>query len=192
MTTPFDVVAVIGSLRRESLTRSLVRALTAMAPASLRIEVAEIAQLTLFNPDLEDMPPTAWRNFRERIRRADAVLFATPEYNRSIPGVLKNAIDVASRPYGANAWAGKPAAIVSVSPGAMGAFGANHHLRQALVFLDMPTLQQPELYIGGAEKLLDASGNVMNPSTRQLFTQFLQAFEAWIGRPVRAAFSPLV
>ncbi|MFL6602506.1 MAG: NADPH-dependent FMN reductase [Steroidobacteraceae bacterium] len=182
MTTPFDVVAVIGSLRRESLTRRLVGALTAMAPASLRIEVAEIAQLTLYNQDLEDMPPIAWRSFRERIRRADAVLFATPEYNRSIPGVLKNAIDVASRPYGANAWAGKPAAIVSMSPGAMGAFGANHHLRQALVFLDMPTLQQPELYIGGAEKLLDGSDNVTNPSTRQFFTQFLQAFEAWIGR----------
>jgi chromate reductase len=120
--------------------------------------------------------------FRHRVKRADAVLFATPEYNRSIPGTLKNAIDVGSRPYGASVWTGKPAAIVSVSPGAMGAFGANHHLRQSLVFLNMPTLQQPEAYIGGADKLFDSAGGFVNPATREFCAKFLQAFAEWIER----------
>ena len=112
----------------------------------------------------------------ERIKKADAVLFVTPEYNRGVPGVLKNAIDVGSRPYGKSAWEGKPAAVVSVSPGAMGAFGANHHLRQSLVFLNMPALQQPEVYIGGAGKMFDADGELTNAETRGFLTKFLAAF----------------
>jgi chromate reductase len=109
------------------------------------------------------------------------VLFATPEYNRSVPGCLKNAIDVGSRPYGKSAWSGKPAAVISVSPGALGAFGANHHLRQSLVFLDMPCLQQPEMYIGGASKIFDSSGAVdaANP-VRDLFVKFAAAFASWV------------
>ena len=110
------------------------------------------------------------------------MLFVTPEYNRSVPGVLKNAIDVASRPYGKSAWDGKPAAVVSVSPGAIGAFGANHHLRQSLVFLNMPTLQQPEAYIGQAATLFDAGGKFANEQTREFATKFLNAFAAWIER----------
>ncbi|HEY3564249.1 MAG TPA: NAD(P)H-dependent oxidoreductase, partial [Casimicrobiaceae bacterium] len=117
-----------------------------------------------------------------RIQRADAVIFVTPEYNRSVPGVLKNAIDIASRPYGKSAWSGKPAAVVTVSPGAIGGFGANHHLRQSLVFLDMPTLQQPEAYIGGAAELFDAQGNLAKESTHEFMKKFLAAFAQWIER----------
>jgi chromate reductase len=108
------------------------------------------------------------------------VLFVTPEYNRSVPAPLKNAIDVGSRPYGQSVWDKKPAAVVSVSPGAIGAFGANHHLRQSLVFLNMPTMQQPEAYIGGADKLFDASGKITNDGTRDFLTKFMAAYAAWV------------
>jgi chromate reductase len=110
----------------------------------------------------------------------DAVLFATPEYNRSVPGVLKNAIDVGSRPREKNAWNGKPGAVVSVSPGAIGGFGANHHLRQMLVFLNVPTMQQPEAYVGGAANLFDSGGNLTNDSTREFLKKFIDSFDAWI------------
>jgi chromate reductase len=183
----FDVVAIVGSLRRESFTRRLVRGLADIAPAALKIEIVEIRDLSLYDQDAEASPPQPWIDFRSRIKRADAVLFATPEYNRSVPGVLKNAIDVGSRPYGSSAWAGKPAALVSVSPGAMGAFGANHHLRQSLVFLDMPTLQQPEAYIGHADKLFDAAGQFVNPATREFGQKFLAAFATWIESQKRPA-----
>jgi chromate reductase len=181
-TRPFDVATLVGSLRRESFTRTLTHALAREAPPSLRIEIVEIGALPLYNQDLEESPPEQWRSFRERVKRADAVLFATPEYNRSVPGGLKNAIDVGSRPYGQSVWSKKPAAIISASPGAVGAFGANHHLRQSLVFLDMPILQQPEAYIGGVDKLFDASGEFTNPATKQFCVQFLRAFDAWIAR----------
>ena len=180
MEKSLDVAAIVGSLRRDSFTRRLVRSFDVLAPAAMKIEIVEIRELSLYNQDDEAAPPAPWVNFRNRIKRADAVLFATPEYNRSVPGVLKNAIDVGSRPYGASAWSGKPAAIVSASPGAMGAFGANHHLRQSLVFLDMPTLQQPEAYIGQADKLFDAAGEFVNQSTRDLCSRFLATFDAWI------------
>ncbi|HEX9306409.1 MAG TPA: NAD(P)H-dependent oxidoreductase, partial [Anaeromyxobacter sp.] len=136
--------------------------------------------------DHDANPPAEWTAFRKRVRAADAVLFVTPEYNRSVPGVLKNAIDVASRPYGHSAWAGKPAAIASVSPGVLSGFGANHHLRQSLVFLDMPTMQQPETYIGGVAGLLDAHGNLVNEGTREHLRKFVEAFAAWIEKIVRA------
>ena len=123
---------------------------------------------------------------RARSPRADAVLFVTPEYNRSVPGVLKNAIDVGSRPYGQSVWNGKPAGVISVSPGAIGGFGANHHLRQSLVFLNMPALQQPEAYIGGAGELFDESGGVKKPETRKFLESFLAAFSAWIERTAKA------
>jgi chromate reductase len=110
------------------------------------------------------------------------VLFVTPEYNRSMPGVLKNAIDIASRPYGKSAWNGKPAGVVSVSPGAIGGFGANHHLRQSLVFLNMPTLQQPEAYVGGAASHFDAEGNLAKEDTKVFLQKFLEAFADWIAR----------
>ncbi|HEX4243292.1 MAG TPA: NAD(P)H-dependent oxidoreductase [Steroidobacteraceae bacterium] len=186
MTASYDVVAIVGSLRRESFTRRLVRSFMGVAPAALKIEIVEIRDLQLYDQDLEAAPPAAWASFRARVKRADAVLFATPEYNRSVPGLLKNAIDVGSRPYGQSAWSGKPAAVVSVSPGALGAFGANHHLRQSLVFLDMPTMQQPEAYIGHADKLFDDAGEFINPGTREFAQKFLAAFAAWIERQKRA------
>ena len=118
--------------------------------------------------------------FRARVRAADGVLFVTPEYNRSVPGALKNALDVASRSYGQSAWNGKPGAVISASPGAIGGFGANHHLRQSLVFLNVPAMQQPEAYIGGADKLFDASGKLANDGTRKFLQQFIEAFANWV------------
>jgi chromate reductase, NAD(P)H dehydrogenase (quinone) len=177
-----DVAVLVGSLRRESITRKVAQAIMGLAPASLTLEIVEIRDLPLYNEDFEANIPAAWSQFRARISRADAVLFMTPEYNRSIPSPLKNAIDVGSRPYGKSSWAGKPAAVVSVSPGAMGGFGANHHIRQSLVFLDMPTLQQPEVYLAHADKLLDATGRITSDSTRAFLTSFLQTFDAWIER----------
>jgi len=175
-----DVAVVVGSLRKESLNRKMAKALIDLAPDSLKLEIVEIGDLALYNEDLEANLPPAWSTFRERIRRADAVIFVTPEYNRGVPGVLKNAIDVGSRPYGKSAWEGTPAAVISVSPGAMGAFGANHQLRQSLVFLDMPALQQPEVYIGGAGKMFDADGKLTNADTRGFLSKFLTAFIGWI------------
>ena len=177
-----DVAVIVGSLRRESLNRKMAKVLIELAPASLKLEIVEIGALPHYNQDDDEAGkvPQSWSDFRSRIKAADAVLFVTPEYNRSVPGVLKNAIDVGSRPYGQSAWAGKPAAVVSVSPGAIGGFGANHHLRQSLVFLDMPALQQPEAYIGHAGQLFDASGKLTNDSTRGFLRKLLEAFAGWI------------
>ncbi len=119
-------------------------------------------------------------SFRNAVRAVDAILFVTPEYNRSVPGVLKNAIDVGSRPYGQSVWDRKPAAVMSVSPGAIGAFGANHHLRQSLVFLNMPTLQQPEAYVGGAASLFAEDGSLAKDGTRDFFRNFMERFAGWI------------
>jgi chromate reductase len=182
MASARDVAVLVGSLRRESLNRKLANALAALAPPSLALEVVEIRDLALYDEDLEANEPPAWAAFRARIKRADAVLFVTPEYNRSVPGVLKNALDVGSRPYGRNVWNGKPGAVASLSPGAIGAFGANHHLRQSLVFLNVPALQQPEVYVGGAGDLFDASGRITREATSKFLTQFLGAFADWIER----------
>jgi chromate reductase, NAD(P)H dehydrogenase (quinone) len=177
-----NVAVLIGSLRKASLNRKMAAAMTALAPPTLQLDIVEIGQLPLYNEDLEANPPEPWHSFRERVRAADAVLFVTPEYNRSVPGALKNAIDVGSRPYGKSAWAGKPTAIVSVSPGALGGFGANHHLRQSLVFLDMPAMQQPEMYIGNAAKLFDDNGALSDNRVRDLVKKFLETFAAWVER----------
>jgi chromate reductase len=186
MANPRRVAVVVGSLRKDSFNRKLAKALAAMAPASLALEIVELGQLPLYNQDDDAAPPPASVEFKQRIAAADAVLFVTPEYNRSVPGVLKNAIDIASRPYGKSAWDGKPAAVITVSPGAIGGFGANHHLRQSLVFLNMPTLQQPEAYIGGAGDLFDDAGNLKKPETKQFLDKILTAFAAWIERTAKA------
>ncbi|HEV7619837.1 MAG TPA: NAD(P)H-dependent oxidoreductase [Burkholderiaceae bacterium] len=177
-----NVAIFVGSLRKESLNRKLANALIKMAPKTLKMEIVEIGHLPLFNQDFEADPPQAVRDFKQRVEAADAVLFITPEYNRSVPGALKNAIDVASRPYGKSAWNGKPGGVISVSPGGVGGFGANHHLRQSLVFLNVPTMQQPEAYIGGAATLFDDKGNIANDSTREFMQKFLQAYSQWIER----------
>jgi chromate reductase, NAD(P)H dehydrogenase (quinone) len=182
MSTQKDVAVFVGSLRKESFNRKMARALAEVAPSGMKLEIIEIGDLALYNEDLEKQPPQSWLKFRERVRVADAVLFVTPEYNRSVPGCLKNAIDVGSRPYGKSVWTGKPGAVVSVSPGAIGAFGANQHLRQSMVFLNVPMMQQPEAYIGGAADMFDAQGKLTNDKTREFLTKFLQAFASWIAR----------
>jgi chromate reductase len=182
MANPKDVAVFIGSLRKESFTRKVVLALAKIQPPAMKLSIVEIGHLGAYNQDLDASPPAEWTALKERIGRADAVLFATPEYNRSVPGFLKNAIDIASRPYGKSAWNGKPAAILSVSPGAIGGFGANHHLRQSLVFLNMPTMTQPEAYVGGAASLVDDKGDFAKPETQEFLGKFLAAFDRWIDR----------
>jgi chromate reductase len=152
-----NVVVIVGSLRKDSINRKVAHVLAELAPSSLKLTIVEIGQLPLYDQDGDANPPEAWKAFRERVKAANAVIFVTPEHNRSVPAAMKNALDVASRPYGHNAWSGKPGAVVSASPGAIGGFGANHHLRQSLVFLNVPTMPQPEAYIGGADKLFDSS-----------------------------------
>ncbi len=175
-----DVTVIVGSLRKDSINRKVANALVELAPASLKLSIIEIGQLPIYNQDSDESPPPAWTQFRERIRSADAVLFVTPEHNRSVPAALKNAIDVGSRPYGKSAWSGKPGAVVSASPGSIGGFGANHHLRQSLVFLNVPAMAQPEAYLGGADKLFDAHGKLANDGPRKFLEGFMQKFDAWI------------
>src|ERR1022692_2498700 len=176
-----NVVVLVGSLRKDSLNRKTAHALIALNAAPLKFEIAEIGHLPLYNQDLDgENPPPSWTSFRDQIKSADAVLFVTPEYNRSVPGVLKNAIDVGSRPYGQSVWNLKPGAVMSVAPGALGGFGANHHLRQSMVFLNVPMMQQPEAYVGGAANLFDDAGAISNEGTRKFFETFITAFSAWI------------
>jgi chromate reductase, NAD(P)H dehydrogenase (quinone) len=175
-----DVAVIVGSLRKDSINRKVANALAELAPPSLKLRIIEIGQLPLYNQDLDANSPPAWIAFRDQIKAADAVLFVTPEHNRSVPAALKNALDIGSRPYGQSAWNGKPAAVVTASPGAIGGFGANHHLRQSLMYLNMPVLQQPEAYIGGADKLFDADGKLVNDGTRKFLQQFMQTFAAWV------------
>ncbi|MCW5660335.1 MAG: NAD(P)H-dependent oxidoreductase [Burkholderiaceae bacterium] len=171
---------IVGSLRKQSLNRKLAHALIKLAPETLKLEIVEIGQLPHYNADDEASLPVASVEFKRRIESLDGVLFVTPEYNRGVPGVLKNALDVASRPYGQNSWRGKPAGVITVSPGAIGGFGANHQIRQSFVFLDMPAMQQPEAYIGNAATLFDDKGDIANASTRQFAEQFLTSFAQWV------------
>jgi chromate reductase len=180
MSQPRTIAVVVGSLRKDSVSRKLAQAFGALTPG-LEFKIVEIGDLPHFDQDLEADPPAQWVRFRREIAAADAVLFVTPEYNRSVPGVLKNAIDVGSRPYGQSAWNGKPGAVISVSPGAIGGFGANHHLRQTLVFLNVPLLSQ-EAYIGNAFSLFDSNGELANESTAEFLRAYGAAFSAWIER----------
>jgi chromate reductase len=173
---------LIGSLRKESFSKKIANALKTLAPAFWEMEEVEIGDLSIYNQDFDDEgnPPSSWSDFREQVNKFDAILFITPEYNRSVPAVLKNALDVGSRPYGKNVWDGKPGAVVSVSPGGLSGFGANHHLRQSLVFLNVPTMQQPEAYIGNAATLFDDKGSLINESSREFLQKFMDAFAAWV------------
>jgi chromate reductase, NAD(P)H dehydrogenase (quinone) len=181
----FKVAALVGSLRKESFSRKVANALIDLATPPLSISIVEIGNLPLFNQDAEEKPPQAWTEFRKRVQAAEAVLFVTPEYNRSISAVLKNAIDVGSRPSGKSIWNGMPGGVVSVTPYTMGAFGANHHLRQSLVYLNVPAMQQPEAYISHADKLFDGEGKLDDESTRKFFVKYLAAFAAWIAANAR-------
>jgi len=176
------VAVLIGSLRRDSFSKKTAAAIAKLAPAELKFEQVPIGDLPFYSEDLEAAsPPQTWTDFRDRIKKADALLFITPEYNRSVPAVLKNAIDVGSRPYGQSVFSGKPAAVVSISVGGIGGFGANHHLRQSLVFLNVPTLQH-EAYIANAGTLFDEEGQLKNAGTEQFLREFAQSYKKWIER----------
>jgi chromate reductase len=175
-----NVCVLVGSLRKASLNGMLANTLISLAPSSLKLDIVEIGQLPLYNEDLETAAvPAPWTAFRQRVKAADAVVFVTPEYNRSVPAALKNALDVGSRPYGASVWDRKPGAIVSASPGAIGGFGANHHLRHSLVFLNVPTMQQPEAYLSHVDKLFDEHGKFVGDGTGRFLQAFMQAFANW-------------
>jgi chromate reductase, NAD(P)H dehydrogenase (quinone) len=176
------IAVFVGSLRTGAYSRMTARALMGVAPGTLKLEILEIGDLPLYNPDREAVPPPAWIEFRNRLKQFDGVLFVTPEYNRSVPGVLKNAIDVGSRPKENNVWDGKPGAVVSISAGGISGFGAHHHLRQMLVCLNVPAMAGPEAYVGHAAKLFDEVGNLTNDSTRDFFTKFMASFARWVDR----------
>lgn len=174
------ISVLIGSLRKGSFNKKIANQVIQIAPDSLALEIVEIGHLPFYNEDLDQgNSPAEWVEFREKIKNSDGFLFFTPEYNRSVSGVLKNALDVGSRPYGQNAWGGKPGAVVSVSMSSLGAFGANHHLRQSMVFLDVFMMQQPEAYIGAAQNLIDDQGNVVS-ETQEFLQAFLEAFGRWV------------
>lgn len=176
------IAVLVGSLRKESYNRKVANQLIELAPDSLELEIVEIGQLPHYNEEFDQNPPAEYTAFREKIASAEGFLFVTPEYNRSIPGVLKNAIDVASRPYGQNKWNGKPGAVVSVSISALGAFGANHILRQSMVFLNVPMMPQPEAYIGSAHTLFNEQGNLVKDGTRTFLKDYIDAYAKWVGK----------
>ena len=177
-----NIGILVGSLRVESYTKKVAKTLASLFPKEYNVSFIEIGDLDIYNQDLDDNQtvPDSWKTFRHTMGSNDAVLFATPEYNRSVPGVLKNALDVGSRPYGSSIWDKKPAVVVSVSPGAIGGFGANHHLRQSLVFLNMPTVQQPEAYIGNVLDLLEEDESITKQGTIDFFQTIVDAFVALI------------
>lgn len=175
------IAIIVGSLRKDSLNRRVARSICAFAGDMLNCEIVEIGDLPLYNQDLDPDPPQAWTRFRAKIDAADGVLFVSPEYNRGIPGVLKNAIDVGSRPYGQSVFDKKPAAIVSASPGSIGGFGANHQIRQAAVFLNMPVMQQPEAYFGHvSDDSFDDSGCLKDGPLKDLIMVIASSFANWV------------
>jgi chromate reductase len=186
MSHPVRILGIAGSLRRQSYNRAALRAAAQLLPEGATLEVFELDGIPLFNQDVEPNPPTEVTELKRRIREADAILFVTPEYNYSIPGVLKNAIDWASRPYGDSAWSGKPAAIMGASVGTLGTARAQYHLRQVMVFLNMFPINQPEVMIGNASERFDGEGNLTDETTGKFIGQLLQNLVDWtrrIGQP---------
>ena len=175
-----NIAVFVGSLRKEAFSKKVANAFMELAPSEFHMEIIEIGQLPLYNQDLDDNPPDSWTEFRNRVKTFDALIFVTPEYNRSVPAALKNALDVGSRPAGKSVWAGKPAAVISASPGQYGGFGANHHLRQSFVFLDIPVLQQPETYLAKVNELFDEKGSLVNERTREHLKKLMDSFAVWV------------
>ena len=182
MSKPIRILGIAGSVRRESHNRAALRAATQLVPDGATIDVFEIDGLPGFPEDEEQNPPAKVVDLKQRIRDADAILFVTPEYNYSVPGVLKNAIDWASRPYGDSAWNGKPAAIMGASIGSIGTARAQYHLRQMFVFLNMFPVNQPEVMIGNASERFDADGNLTDETSKDLIRQLLQELVKWTQR----------
>ena len=175
-----EIGIVIGSLRKGSFSRAVANFFVAQATEDANFHIVEMDQLSMYNQDLDSAPPEAWVNFRKEVQALDGVLFITPEHNRSFPAALKNALDIASRPYGASVWNGKPGGVISVSPGALGGFGANHHLRQVLTFLNVLTLQQPEAYIGNVTASLDEHGVLISEDLKAFLQGFLASLQKWV------------
>ena len=177
----YKIAIIVGSLREGSINRRVARSICALRDDNLDCSMIEIGDLPLYNQDLDTDPPAQWVRFREQVAEADGVLFCSPEYNRGVPGVLKNAIDVGSRPYGKSVFDKKPAAIVTASPGSIGGFGANHQIRQAAVFLNMPVMQQPEAYLGHVtDDSFDADGKLKDGPLKGLITTLAHAFHDWV------------
>jgi chromate reductase len=175
-----NIVVLVGSLRKEAFSLKVSKALAKLAPASLKLEVVTLEGLSFFNQDLEANPPADWVAFRDKLQKADGVLIVTPEYNRSIPGVLKNALDIASRPYGKSSFQGRVLGFFGTSPGAHGGVSAVKHLQQIMPGISGPIMQQPEAYAGMLADAFDAAGDVSKDSLKQFLTSYIQAFAAWV------------
>jgi len=183
----YKIAIIVGSLRKDSLNRKVARSICALRNENLDCSMIEIGDLPLYNQDLDSDPPEQWTRFRQEIAASDGVLFCSPEYNRGIPGVLKNAIDVGSRPYGQSVFDKKPGAIVTASPGGIGGFGSNHQIRQASVFLNMPIMLQPEAYLGHvSDASFDDSGCLKDGPLKDLITTVAHAFHDWVDTILRS------
>jgi len=178
---PYKIAIIVGSLREGSINRKVARSICGLRNDNLDCAMIQIGDLPLYNQDHDANPPEQYVRFRKQIAEADGVLFCSPEYNRGIPGVLKNAIDVGSRPYGQSVFDKKPAAIVTASPGSIGGFGANHQIRQACVFLNMPVMQQPEAYLGHvSDDSFDEAGCLKEGPLKEIITGLAHAFHDWV------------
>jgi chromate reductase len=178
----YNIVVIAGSLRKDSFSLKVANALAKLAPASLKLEVITLAGISFFNQDLEGAPPADWLSFREKLQKSDGVIFVTPEYNRAIPGVLKNAIDVASRPYGKSSFNGKPVGIISNSPGPLGGVSAAKTLQNILPGIAGPILQQPEIYLNAVGDAFDAEGNLTKESLKPVLQAYIDAFAAHVAK----------
>jgi chromate reductase, NAD(P)H dehydrogenase (quinone) len=185
MATPHPIVVIVGSLRKESFSLKIANALAKLAPASLKLEVTTLNGISFFNQDLEANPPADWVAFREKIQKADGVIFVTPEYNRAIPGVLKNAIDVGSRPYGKSSFLGKPTGIISNSPGPLGGVSAAKTLQNILPGISGPIMGQPETYLTGIGDAFNDKGELTKEPVQKILEQYLAAFAAFVDKQNR-------
>ncbi|MCC8971541.1 NADPH-dependent FMN reductase [Bradyrhizobium brasilense] len=181
----YNIVTIVGSIRKQSFSLKIANALAKLAPASLKLDVTTLQEISFFNQDLEAAPPADWLAFRDKLQRSNGVLFVTPEYNRSIPGVLKNAIDVASRPYGKSSFIGKPIGIIGNSPGPLGGVSAVKHLQNILPGISGPILGQPEAYLNGVGDAFDDNGELTKESLKGVLQQYLDAFAAFIEKQNR-------
>ncbi len=182
MTTPHNIVVLVGSIRKESFTLKIAKALAKLAPDTLKLDIVTLQGISFFNQDLEATPPADWMALREKIQKSAGVLFVTPEYNRSIPGILKNAIDVASRPYGKSSFLGKPIGIVSNSPGPLGGVSAAKHLQNMLPGISGPIMGQPEIYLNGIGDAFDEKGDLAKEGLQKVLQQYIDAYAAFVDR----------
>jgi chromate reductase len=182
----YHIAVVVGSLRRESFNRQLAQAVISLAPADFTFEFIDIGSLPLYSQDYDADYPEVAKHLKQRVEAADGLLFVTPEYNRSMPGVLKNALDWGSRPWGTNSWRNKPGAVLGTSVGATGTALAQQHLRNVLAYLDVPTLGQPEVFIKHDPAAINAKGEIVNDGTRKFLQSFVDRYVAWVKRQTAA------